>query len=122
MKKLLILLVLVTSCMAQTVHQATLIWVAPAAQTGITVSGYNIYRSTTSGGQIIGQHLNPAVITALTFVDTSVAAGTTYFYKVTTWCQPCLSGQQESAFSNEVTAVIPGNIVQPPTGLTVHTQ
>src|SRR6266852_4762994 len=74
---------------AQTAHNVTLKWVAPAAQTGVTVSGYNIYRSLTSNGQVMGTHINTTVETLTTYTDATVAAGTTYWYRVTTWCQPC---------------------------------
>lgn len=78
-------------------HSATLTWVASTS----TVSGYNVYRGSVSGGPYT--LVNTSLITALTFTDSSVAAGQTYFYVTTS-----VDGSgTESVFSNEVTAVVP---------------
>lgn len=97
-------------------HSVQLTWNAAVPPAGATwvPSGYNIYRSTTPGGYTIGVHLNTAVVPGTTFTDNTVAAGQTYYYAGTTWCQVCTVGQQESAFSNEVKAVAPADVVGPP--------
>jgi|HubBroStandDraft_5_1064220.scaffolds.fasta_scaffold46653_2 fibronectin type 3 domain-containing protein len=87
---------------------------------GRVPNSYNFYRSATSGGPytLVGS------ATACAYSDTTVVFGATYFYVATgVNTVTCPSGQTcESAFSNEVTAVIPSNpIPNPPTGLTVGT-
>jgi hypothetical protein len=66
-----------------------------------TVSGYNVYRSVTSGSGYA--KLNAALISGLSFSDTTAIAGTTYFYVATA----VDSGGDESANSNQATAIIP---------------
>jgi Abnormal spindle-like microcephaly-assoc'd, ASPM-SPD-2-Hydin/Protein of unknown function (DUF1573) len=65
------------------------------------VSGYNVFRATTSGGYGTTP-LNPSPITTLSFTDSSVSSGTEYFYVVT-----AVDAGQASADSNEVSATIP---------------
>ena len=63
------------------------------------VAGYNVYRSTVSGSA----YTKLSTVNALSFIDSTVASGTTYFYVVT-----ALSlGNVESAFSNEASAPVP---------------
>jgi len=66
-----------------------------------TVSGYNVYRSTASGTGYI--KLNSSLVSGLTYADSSVRNGTTYFYVATA----VDSGGRESTYSNEMQAVIP---------------
>jgi hypothetical protein len=66
-----------------------------------TVSGYNVYRSVTSGSGY--SRLNAALISGLSFSDTTAIAGTTYFYVATA----VDSSGDESANSNQATASIP---------------
>jgi fibronectin type 3 domain-containing protein len=56
--------------------QINLTWIAPSG----TVTSYNIYRSTTSGGE--GTVPLQSGVTALTFADTSVLPGVQYYYTV----------------------------------------
>lgn len=88
--------------------------------TGRLPNSFNFYRATVSGGPytVVGSAATCA------YNDTTVSFGTTYFYVATgVNTLTCPSGQTcESAYSNEVTAVIPSNpIPNPPTGLTVGT-
>lgn len=78
-------------------HTVTLNWQASTS----TVAGHNIYRASTSGGAytLINATPNPGI----SFVDTAVQAGQTYYYTVTA----VSSSGQESGYSNQVTAVIP---------------
>ena len=69
--------------------------------TSLDVIGYNIFRSTTSGGPFT--QINPAVIAGTTYQDTSVAAGKTYYY-VTTAVN---GGGKQSAPSAQISAAIP---------------
>jgi hypothetical protein len=78
-------------------HSVALSWNASAS----TVSGYNVYRSTASGSGYT--KINSSLVTTLTYTDSTVQSGTTYFY-VTTAVD---SSGSESAFSNEVPANIP---------------
>jgi hypothetical protein len=78
-------------------HSVALTWSASTS----TVSGYNVYRSTVSGGPYT--KINPSLVTVLNFTDSTVQSGTTYFY-VTTAVD---SSSNESVYSNEVSAPIP---------------
>jgi fibronectin type 3 domain-containing protein len=63
--------------------------------------GYNVYRATKTGGPYT--KVNPSLNVDTTFTDSTVAAGSTYFYVVT-----AVDGAgTESAFSNEAKAVVP---------------
>jgi len=63
--------------------------------------GYNVYRGTGSAGPF--QAINTALDSTTTYTDYSVASGATYYYVTTE-----VNGKgQESAYSNEVKAVIP---------------
>ncbi len=78
-------------------HSASLTWNASTS----TVAGYNVYRSTVSGSGYT--KINSSLITTLTYADSTVQSGTTYFY-VTTAVD---SSGSESANSNQVIAAIP---------------
>lgn len=78
-------------------HSVALNWNASSS----TVSGYNVYRSTTRGTGY--NKINTALVAALTYSDTTVVNGTTYYY-VTTAVD---SSGNESTYSNEAAAPIP---------------
>jgi hypothetical protein len=78
-------------------HSVALTWNASTS----TVSGYNVYRGTVSGGPYT--KINPSLVAVLNYTDSTVQSGTTYFY-VTTAVD---SSGNESAYSNEVSATIP---------------
>lgn len=78
-------------------HSVTLTWTASTSQ----VAGYNIYRGTQSGGPY--SRLNPTAQADANYTDSTVLAGSTYFY-VTTSVD---ANGAESANSNEATATIP---------------
>jgi fibronectin type 3 domain-containing protein len=93
-------------------HTVTLTWVASVDLTTPPVAGtgYNVYRSTSVGGEK-APALNSSLITALTYDDTTVAAGQVYDYVVTA----VGAGGVESVHSNEASNVqVP---ILPPTGL-----
>jgi len=81
-------------------HQAALSWVAPTSPP-VTIVGYNIYRST--AGSPTSQRLNPSVVSQTTYVDSTVQAGVTYDYVVTS----VDSAGVESVPSNQVAGTIP---------------
>lgn len=78
-------------------HSATLTWTASTS----TVSGYNVYRSSASGGPYT--KLNSALVTTVSYTDSTVAAGNAYFYVITS----VNSAGVESADSSEASAAVP---------------
>jgi hypothetical protein len=83
---------------APTSHSVALSW-TPSTTAG--VSGYNVYRATTSGGYGTTP-VNPSPVTGATYTDTTVVSGQTYFYVAT-----AVDSGEQSVDSNEVQAVIP---------------
>jgi hypothetical protein len=67
------------------------------------VSGYNVYRATTSGGPFA--KVNSSLVATINYNDLTVQNGVTYFYVVTAVGTTNL----ESGFSNVATAVIPAS-------------
>jgi hypothetical protein len=78
-------------------HSVDLTWNASTS----TVSGYNVYRSTVSGGPYA--KINASLVAVLNYLDLTVQGGTAYFY-VTTAID---SSGNESVNSNEVSATVP---------------
>jgi len=78
-------------------HTVSLSWTASTS----TVAGYNVYRSTTSGSGYV--KINSSLVGSLTYTDSNVVNGRTYFYVTTA----VYSSGNESGFSNQATAVIP---------------
>ena len=78
-------------------HKVQLSW---HASTSSGVIGYYLYRSTTSGGPYTQIS---SLDSSTSATDNTVASGETYYYVVTA----VDSSSQESAYSNQVTAVIP---------------
>jgi Abnormal spindle-like microcephaly-assoc'd, ASPM-SPD-2-Hydin len=86
------------SATAPASHSVDLAW---AGSSGSGVVGYNIYRATKTGGPYT--KINSSLNVDTTFTDSTVAAGTTYFYVVT-----AVDGSgTESAYSNEAKAIVP---------------
>ena len=78
-------------------HSVALNWGASTS----TVAGYNVYRSTVSGGSYA--KVNSSLISGLSYSDSSVQSGQTYYYVATS-----VDGSgSESAYSNEVSAAVP---------------
>jgi hypothetical protein len=77
-------------------HSVTLSWIASTS----SVQGYYVYRGTISGGPYTRLS---ALETGLSYVDSTVASGQTYYYAVTALGV----GSVESAYSNQAPAVIP---------------
>ena len=78
-------------------HSVTLNWTASIS----TVTGYNVYRSTVSGGPYT--KLNSTLVTTTQYTDSTVQAGQTYYYVITS----VDSSNVESTYSNQVSATIP---------------
>ena len=68
-------------------------WTDPANSGGAPISGYRLYRGTTSGGETFLISLLPSV---LNYNDTGLTNGVTYYYAVS-----ALNSAGESAWSNE---------------------
>lgn len=84
-------------CITDT-RTVTLNWVA-SVSAGVT--GYNIYRSTTSGGPYT--KVNASLVAATTYADSTVQTGQTYYYVT----RAVGSTGLESVNSNQASATIP---------------
>ena len=78
-------------------HSVALSWTASTS----TVTGYNVYRGTVSGGPYT--KINSSLITGLTYTDSTVASGTQYYYVATA----VDSSGNESVDSGAVSAIVP---------------
>jgi fibronectin type 3 domain-containing protein len=78
-------------------HSVALAWSASTS----TVSGYNVYRSTVSGGAYT--KINSSLVAILTYTDSTVQGATTYYYVITA----VDSSDVESVYSNGAPATIP---------------
>jgi IPT/TIG domain len=78
-------------------HTVGLSWTGSSS----TASGYNVYRSSTSGGPYT--RLNSNLLSGTSFSDNNVQAGQTYFYVATA----VNSSNVESAQSNRAQTVVP---------------
>jgi hypothetical protein len=78
--------------------QPTLTWTAPASDGGSSITGYKVYRSTNE----TGTYSLIASPTALTYTDTGLTNGQTYWYKVS-----AVNAAGEGAQSPAVSALVP---------------
>lgn len=78
-------------------HKVTLSWTPSSS----SFSGFNVYRSTVSGGPYT--KLDSSIITTDSYTDASITNGPTYYYVAT---EVDTSGN-ESAYSTQVSATIP---------------
>src|SRR5579872_4215163 len=62
--------------------QVSLSWTAPSSNGGSTITGYNIYRGTAAGGEGTTP-IGTVSGSALSYTDTGLTNGQTYYYKVT---------------------------------------
>ena len=79
-------------------HAVNLWW---NASTSSSVTGYNVYRGASPTGPF--SRINPALNSSLSYSDSAVQSGTTYYY-VTTAVD---ASGTESSYSNQVTAAVP---------------
>jgi hypothetical protein len=87
------------TCITYNSHGVTLNWGASTSQ---NVAGYNVYRSTTTGGPYAKLNTT-GLITVLTYTDSAVLASQTYYYVATA----VDINSNESAYSAQTTATIP---------------
>lgn len=66
-----------------------------------SISGYNVYRSSTSGGPYT--RVNSSLVSGTSFTDSNVQAGQTYFYVTTA----VSSNNVESGYSTQAQAIVP---------------
>jgi len=76
--------------------QVGLTWQAPGSNGGSAITNYKIYRGTTSGGET----LKTTIGNVLTYSDTTVTNGLTYYYQVS-----AVNAAGEGPRSNEASAV-----------------
>lgn len=88
----------VTGTGVSAAHSVDLQW---QASTSSGVVGYDVYRSTVSGGSY--SKLTSSPVAGTSYSDTNVSAGVEYFYVVTA----VNSGGTESSFSNQVATTVP---------------
>ncbi len=74
-----------------------LTWRPPAVNGGVNITGYNVYRGTSSGGELLLISLG----NQLSYNDSSVSGGLTYFYKVA-----AVNPSGPGALSNEASAML----------------
>ena len=87
-------------------NQVSLAWSAPSSNGGSALTTYTVYRSTTSG--VLGSALSPGPGLSTSYMDTTAANGTTYYYLV-----KASNAVGESLSSNEAPAT-PSATVLPP--------
>jgi fibronectin type 3 domain-containing protein len=80
----------------------SLTWTPPASNGGAAISGYNIYRGTSPGGEASTPVASN--VTTTSFTDTGLANGTTYYYKVAA-VNPAGTSPQSGEASATPTAV-----------------
>lgn len=92
--------VIVIDCHKAAPHWVTLSWNPPQTTAGVSITSYNIYRSTTTGGPYakLASHVQ-----ASPFEDHLVNGDRAYFYVVTAVDQT----GRESGYSKEIRVAIP---------------
>lgn len=86
--------------------KVTLTWQTPVSDGGSLITNFTIYRGTTPGGETLLTTVGPV----LTYTDSAVTAGTTYFYEVA-----AINSVGEGPKSNEAHATPTAPDTTPPT-------
>jgi hypothetical protein len=76
-----------------------LAWTADTAPANCTISGYNVYRSTTSGFTPSSSNLIASGVTATSYSSTGLTASTTYYFKI-----EAVDSEGDSAASSQASA------------------
>lgn len=87
-----------------------------SANTESDLSGYNVYRSTTSGFTPSSANQIASALRTAAYSDVGLSGSTTYYYRVTA----VDTSGNESAASTQASATTPQGPVVPPSSLTVH--
>jgi hypothetical protein len=74
----------------------SLSWTAPAPDGGAPITGYQIYRGTAAGGEV----LDVSVGVVASFTDTGTTKGVRYYYKIV-----AVNAVGAGPFSNEATSI-----------------
>jgi len=88
----------------------SLSWSVPSSNGGAPITGYNVYRSTTAGGE--GNTPVAVGVTTTSFTDNGLVNGTKYYYKVA-----AVNANGTSPLSNEASATPQATVPSAPTGL-----
>ena len=86
-------------------------WSAPATDGGSAITGYDVYRGTSAGGESATPVA--ANVTGRSFTDTGLVNGTAYFYTVT-----AVNAVGISAHSGEASATPQATVPSPPLAVT----
>jgi len=88
-------------CSVTVTHSVSVTWTASNSS---NISGYNVYRGTTSGGPYT--QINTGLVTTTSYTDNTVVAGQVYYYVAT-----AVNGSgQQSGYSSQVQATVPTDI------------
>ncbi|HEX5229532.1 MAG TPA: hypothetical protein VFW44_17595 [Bryobacteraceae bacterium] len=88
------------ACSAAISHSVVLNW---TASNSAGVTGYNVFRSATSGGPY--SQINSSLVITTSYTDTTVTAGQTYYYVTT-----AVGVGSQSGYSNEAQATVPTDL------------
>jgi hypothetical protein len=109
MKLAILLLMLAIPALAQPHPSATLAWTWSQG-TGDPAMGFHVWRATVTGGPYTV--INTLPVATLTYLDTVVTVGVTYYYVVTAY-----NNAGDSSKSSEVACTFPFQIPGAPTAL-----
>ena len=84
--------------------QVTLTWSAPASDGGSALTGYKVYRSTSSGQEAPPEIASPA---GTSYIDTGLQNGTTVYYKVVASNAVGVSSLSNEASATPIAPILP---------------
>jgi Fibronectin type III domain len=94
----------------------SLTWTPPASNGGAAITGYNVYRGTSAGGESAAPIATNVAGTS--FTDTGLTNGTTYYYKVAAVNSAGVSPQSNEASATPV--AVQATVPSPPQSLTAN--
>lgn len=109
MRLLALLMLLVSTALAQTTPRAIASWDAVTTNSsGAPISGvtYNLYRGSQSNGSDLAKIAGP--LSALTFTDTTISASTQYYYAVSAITTGGIEGAKSSVTGFKFSDLVPG--------------
>jgi hypothetical protein len=95
-------------------HQTIVTITPPAAQTGVVITKFNVYKTLSSGAYTLG--IPTASVTAngaapVVYTDSAAIAGQKSFFVTTSFCPTCTT--TESVVSNEISGTTPVDLTVP---------